>query len=108
MILSNISPPLLGLVDTAVMGHLEAPHYIGAVAVGATVFSFLYIAFNFLRMGTTGLAAQSHGAGDQEGVRLSLQQALLVAFAIAAALLLLQRPIGHLAFRTHRTRSSRC
>jgi MATE family, multidrug efflux pump len=98
MILSNISPPLLGIVDTAVMGHLDSPHYIGAVAVGAVVFSFLYTAFNFLRMGTTGLAAQSYGADDAVGVRSVLLQALLVAFGVAAFLLLLQRPLGHLAF----------
>lgn len=98
MILSNISPPLLGIVDTAVMGHLDSPHYIGAVAIGAVVFSFLYTAFNFLRMGTTGLAAQAHGAGDAASVRLVLLQSLLVASGIATLLLLLQRPLGHLAF----------
>jgi len=98
MILSNISPPLLGIVDTAVMGHLDSAHYIGAVAVGAVVFSFLYTAFNFLRMGPTGLAAQAHGAADTAGVRLVLLQALTVACGIALLLLLLQRPLGHLAF----------
>jgi len=62
LILSNISVPLLGMVDTAVMGHLDEPWYLGAVAVGATIFSFLYTGVNFLRMGTTGLAAQACGA----------------------------------------------
>ncbi len=98
MILSNISPPLLGLVDTAVMGHLDSPHYIGAVAVGSVVFGFLYLAFNFLRMSTTGLAAQAQGAGDESAIRVTLVQGLMVAFAIAIALLVLQRPVGHLAF----------
>jgi MATE family multidrug resistance protein len=97
MILSNVSPPLLGVVDTAVMGHLESPHYIGAVAVGAVVFSFLYTAFNFLRMGTTGVAAQAHGAGDATGVRLALLQSLLIAIGIAVLLIILQRPLGTLA-----------
>ena len=98
MILSNISPPLLGLVDTAVMGHLESPHYIGAVAVGSVVFGFLYLVFNFLRMSTTGLAAQAQGAGDESAIRVTLVQALMVAFAIAIALVVLQRPVGRLAF----------
>ena len=98
MILSNISPPLLGLVDTAVMGHLDSPHYIGAVAVGSIVFGFLYLAFNFLRMSTTGLAAQGQGAGAESAIRVTLVQSLMVACGIAIALVLLQRPLGHLAF----------
>ena len=56
MILSNVSVPLLGMVDTGVMGHLESPTYLGAVAIGGTIFTFLYIGMNFLRMGTTGIA----------------------------------------------------
>jgi hypothetical protein len=55
MILSNVSVPMLGMVDTGVMGHLENASYLGAVAVGATIFGFLYMGFNFLRMGTTGI-----------------------------------------------------
>jgi multidrug resistance protein, MATE family len=98
MILSNISPPLLGLVDTAVMGHLESPHYIGAVAVASVVFGFLYLAFNFLRMSTTGLAAQAQGAGEESAIRVTLVQALMVAWTIALLLVVLQRPLGHLAF----------
>ncbi|MEX2495045.1 MAG: MATE family efflux transporter [Woeseia sp.] len=94
MILSNISVPLLGMVDTGVTGHLEDAAYLGAVAIGATVFGFLYTGVNFLRMGTTGIAAQSFGADDAEGLRTSLGQALIVALAIAFLLLLLQRPIG--------------
>ena len=65
MILSNISVPLLGMVDTGVTGHLEDAVYLGAVAIGSTIFGFLYAGFNFLRMGTTGITAQAHGAGDQ-------------------------------------------
>ena len=55
IMISNVSVPLLGAVDTAVMGRLPGPHYLGAVAVGALVFSFVYAGLNFLRMGTTGL-----------------------------------------------------
>ncbi len=64
IILSNISVPLVGAVDTAVVGHLPEPQSIGAVALGALIFSFLYWGFGFLRMGTTGFVAQAYGAGN--------------------------------------------
>jgi len=60
LILSNITVPLLGLVDTAVVGHLPDSRYLGGVTLGATLFSFLFWGFGFLRMGTTGLTAQAH------------------------------------------------
>lgn len=97
MILSNISVPLLGMVDTGVTGHLESPVYLGAVAIGAMIFSFLYTGMNFLRMGTTGITAQSFGADDNDGLRVSLGQALIVALAVAFALIALQRPLGKIA-----------
>ncbi len=97
MILSNISVPMLGMVDTGVTGHLESSTYLGAVAIGGTIFTFLYFGMNFLRMGTTGIAAQSYGAEDYDGLRVSLGQALIVSFAIALAILLLQVPIGRMA-----------
>jgi MATE family, multidrug efflux pump len=97
MIISNISVPLLGMVDTGVTGHLENAAYLGAVAVGGAVFSFLYTGVNFLRMGTTGIAAQAFGARDDEGVRNSLGQALVVALLIATVLLLLQQPLTRVA-----------
>jgi len=97
MILSNISVPLLGMVDTGVTGHLESSAYLGAVAIGGTIFTFLYMGMNFLRMGTTGIAAQSYGAGDNDGLRVSLGQALIVSLAIAVAILVLQVPIGRIA-----------
>ena len=97
MILSNISVPLLGMVDTGVTGHLESSAYLGAVAIGGTIFTFLYMGMNFLRMGTTGIAAQSYGAGDNDGLRVSLGQALIVSLAIAVAILVLQIPIGRIA-----------
>ena len=62
-ILSNISVPLLGLVDAAILGHLNNPRYLGAVAIGGALLSFLYWGFGFLRMGTTGLVARAMGAG---------------------------------------------
>jgi multidrug resistance protein, MATE family len=97
MILSNITVPLLGLVDTAVMGHLPDPRYLAAVAVGGTIFSFLFLGLNFLRMGTTGLAAQARGAGDGDQARAVLAQALIIALLMAVVLLVLQRPTGRLA-----------
>ena len=97
MILSNVSVPLLGLVDTGVVGHLDSEVYIGAVAIGGTIFSFLYMGMNFLRMGTTGIAAQRFGAQDNDGLRISLGQAVIVAMFIATTVMILQWPIGQLA-----------
>ena len=94
MILSNVSVPLLGMVDTGVVGHLVDPAYLGAVAVGAAIFGVLFTGVNFLRMGTTGIAAQRYGASDDDGLRTALGQALVVALGISLLLLLLQVPIG--------------
>jgi MATE family multidrug resistance protein len=97
MILSNITVPLLGMVDTGVTGHLDSEIYLGAVAIGATIFSVLYTGMNFLRMGTTGIAAQSFGAEDYTALRTSLGQAIIVALSIAAVLIVVRRPIGEFA-----------
>ena len=91
-ILANLTIPLLGAVDTAVVGGLGAAE-IGAVAVGATVFSFLYWGFSFLRMGTAGLAAQAHGAGDAEAALAALLRTAALAAAAGLAIVALQRPI---------------
>ncbi|MGB5354213.1 MAG: MATE family efflux transporter, partial [Woeseia sp.] len=93
MIVSNVSVPLLGMVDTGVTGHLDNAAYLGAVAIGSAVFGFLYTGVNFLRMGTTGIAAQAYGAHDTAGIRKSLGQALVVALLVASLLLLLQSPL---------------
>ncbi|MGI9272444.1 MAG: MATE family efflux transporter [Woeseiaceae bacterium] len=97
MILSNVSVPLLGMVDTGVTGHLGSPAYLGAVAIGATIFGFLYTGMNFLRMGTTGITAQRYGANDNDGLRVSLGQALIVSLLIALTMIALQVPIGRFA-----------
>lgn len=97
MMLSNISVPLLGMVDTGVTGHLENASYLGAVAIGSAIFSMLYISVNFLRMGTTGIAAQQYGANDVEGMRISLGQALIIALLTASILLLFQVPLGNIS-----------
>lgn len=98
IILSNLSTPLLGLVDTAVIGNLGDPALLGAIAVGAMIFSFLYWGFGFLRMGTTGLIAQARGAGDDQEILASLYRALLLAVGIGTAILALQGPLSAVAF----------
>lgn len=97
IVLSNLSVPLLGAVDTAVVGHMPDPAYVGAVAVGATIFNFLYWGFGFLRMGTTGFAAQAYGGGDREELAAVLARALVAAAGLGLALWVLQAPIRHLA-----------
>ena len=98
MILSNLTVPLLGLVDTAILGHLNYAHYLGAVALGAIIFDVLFWAFGFLRMGTTGLTAQAFGAGDLTKTRLLLWQAMTLAIVIGLILVILQKPLFELAF----------
>ncbi|MFB0992514.1 MAG: MATE family efflux transporter, partial [Rhodospirillales bacterium] len=61
IVVTNITIPLLGIVDTAVVGHLPGPHYLGGVAIGSLIFSIIFSSMMFLRMGTTGLTAQSLG-----------------------------------------------
>jgi len=98
VMLSNVSTPLIGVVDTAVVGQIPDPAYIGAVAIGALVFTFVFWAFGFLRMGTTGLTAQALGAQDVDEVAANLGRALLIAVAVGLALIVLQWPIRELAF----------
>jgi len=97
MIFSNVSVSLLGMVDTGVTGHLGNAAYLGAVAIGAAVFTFIYMGMNFLRMGTTGIAAQSFGANDNDGLRAALGQALIVGLLVALTLIVLQVPVGQLS-----------
>ena len=98
IILANASVPLLGLVDTAVIGNVGSITDLGAIAFGALIFSFVYWSFGFLRMGTTGFAAQASGAGDEQEVRAVLGRALLIAVCLGMALILIQWPIGLAAF----------
>lgn len=98
MILSNLTVPILGLVDTAILGHLSHAHYLGAVALGAVIFDVLFWAFGFLRMGTTGLTAQAYGADDLQKTRLLLWQSLTLAIGIGLILILLQKPFFNMAF----------
>ncbi len=93
MIISNVSVALLGLVDTAVVGHLDSAVYLGGVAIGSVVFDFLYWGMGFLRMGTTGFIAQIHGQKDANAMRTTLGQSLLIGFGLAMLILLFQLPI---------------
>ncbi len=97
-IVSNITVPLLGLIDIAITGHLGSASYIGAVAVGGTFFNIVYWLFGFLRMGTGGLTAQAFGAKDSEESSLILSRSLILAMAVAFLLILLQSPIFSIAF----------
>ncbi|MEB0079922.1 MATE family efflux transporter [Pseudomonas sp. CCI3.2] len=97
MILSNISVPLVALVDSAVIGHLPHAHQLGAVAVGATLYTFLAWAMGFLRMGTTGFAAQAAGRNDGAALRQILLQGLLLAMILAVILGVFALPFSHLA-----------
>ncbi|MGO2132448.1 MAG: MATE family efflux transporter [Halomonas sp.] len=93
IILSNITVPLLGVVDTAVVGHLPDARYLAAVTLGATLFSFLYWGFGFLRMGTTGLTSQAAGREDDEAVRNLLGQSLLLAMTLGLLLIIAGSPL---------------
>ncbi len=98
IIVSNLSTPLLGLVDTAVIGNLGDPALIGAIAIGAMIFSFIFWGFGFLRMGTTGLIAQAKGAGDEVEVKATFYRATILAGLISLALIILQKPLSAAAF----------
>jgi MATE family multidrug resistance protein len=99
VMISNVSTPLIGIVDTAIVGHYPNPIYIGAVAVGSLIFTFVFWGFGFLRMGTTGLTAQALGAGDNDELAAGLGRALLIAAGAGLGLILLQWPIREIAFR---------
>lgn len=92
-IVSNITVPLLGLVDVTIVGHLGAAAYIGAIAVGGMMFNVTYWIFGFLRMGTSGMTSQALGRRDFREVTRLLARSLGIAFAVAAALILLQKPL---------------
>ena len=95
-ILSNLTVPLLGMVDLALAGHLDNPNAIGGVTIATTLFNLIYWAFSFLRMGTTGLTAQAHGAEDREAMGRTLGQSLFIALSAALLILLCQTPLAEL------------
>ena len=97
-IISNITVPLLGLVDMILMGHLSSPIYIGAIALGGTIFSILYSFFSFLRAGTTGFTSQSYGEGNHSEISYSLYRSLTVALFASLLILSLQSPIARVSY----------
>ncbi|KQN49143.1 MATE family efflux transporter [Serratia sp. Leaf50] len=97
MIFSNITVPLLGLVDTAVIGHLDSPDYLGGVAVGSMVTSFLFMLLLFLRMSTTGLTAQALGAKDNVLLARAFVQPFMLAMIAGVLIFLFRHPLISLA-----------
>lgn len=95
-IVSNITTPLLGLIDTAIVGHLGSAVLIGAIAVGAGMFNMLYWIFSFLRVGSSGLTAQAFGRGDHRDMSLQLWRALLVGALLGVLLWCLRTPLANL------------
>jgi MATE family multidrug resistance protein len=98
-IVSNITIPLLGMVDLALMGHLNSDIYIGAIALGGVIFNFIYWGFSFLRMSTSGFTAQAFGEKNHTESITILVRALLIALIISTFILLLQAPIAWASFK---------
>ncbi len=103
MIVSSVSVPLVGLVGTGVLGHLDDDVYLAAVAAAVQVFSVLFVGLNFLRMGTTGITAQAHGSLERDpaavtAIRQSLGEATIMAVGLGVLIIILQVPIARGAF----------
>lgn len=98
-IISNITIPLIGMIDLVIVGHLGSEKYIGAIAIGGMIFNFIYWGFSFLRMGTTGFTAQSFGKKDPQESAKILGQSLFISVIGATLLLLLQIPIEYVSFK---------
>lgn len=96
-IVSNVTIPLLGMIDIAIAGRIGDDTTIGALAIGTAIFNFIYWNFAFLRMGTSGLAAQAYGAGDKKATANILGRSMIASIGIALLLLVFNRPIGRLA-----------
>ena len=96
-IVANITTPLLSLVDVAIVGHLGSAVYMGAIAVGGSIFSMLYWLFGFLRFGTSGLTSQALGRGSARQTSLLLQRSLLIALGFGIILITAHYPLGHAA-----------
>ena len=96
-IISNITVPLLGMVDLAIVGHIGNERYIAAIALGGMIFNFIYWNFGFLRMSTSGFTAQAYGAKDRQKIMLTLLRSVSISLLVSLCLLLLQYPIALLA-----------
>ena len=98
IMIANVSTPLIGVVDTIIIGRVPDPALIGSVAIASLIFTFIYWGFGFLRMGTAGLTAQAAGANDQREIRATLARSALLAIIIGLGLITLQYPISELSF----------
>ncbi|MGP1446282.1 MAG: MATE family efflux transporter [Candidatus Limimorpha sp.] len=98
-IISNITVPLLGIVDMMLMGHLDSVVYIGAIGLGGTIFSVLYSFFSFLRAGTTGFTSQAYGAENNVEISYSLYRSLSIALMATLIVLAIQRPVEWLSMK---------
>jgi len=98
-ILANSSAPLVGLVDTWAIGHLPDPAYLAAIGLGSVIFNFIFWAFGFLRMGTTGIIAQARGKNDTEMLIAGIWRSIALALGLGVVLLLAQDLILFLAVR---------
>lgn len=97
IILANASVPLLGLVDTAVIGQMGQTADLAAIALASLIFSFVYWAFSFLRMGTTGFVSQAVGADNRNELHAVVFRTLILGSVIGVALIILQQPIQRIA-----------
>ena len=98
-IISNITVPLLGLVDMVLMGHQDSIAYIGAIGLGGTIFSVMYSIFSFMRAGTTGFTAQAYGANNRAEIAYSLYRSLCIALIATVLVLSLQGPVEWISMK---------
>lgn len=98
-IISNITVPLLGLVDMMLMGHLDSISYIGAIGLGGTIFSVMYSIFSFMRAGTTGFTAQAYGGNDHQEISYGFYRSMGIALIATVLVLSLQQPIEWIAMQ---------
>ena len=98
-IISNITVPLLGLVDMMLMGHLDSVAYLGAIGLGGTIFSVMYSIFSFMRAGTTGFTAQAYGGKDHQEISYAFYRSMCIALMATLIVLTLQRPIEWIAMQ---------
>ena len=97
-IISNITVPLMGLVSTGIVGvDSGSAEVIGALALGVSIFNFIYWNCSFIRMGTSGLTAQAYGAGDFHETTAMLARAVVISLALSAIVLIFQQPLGRLS-----------
>ena len=99
IVISNATVPILGAVDTGVVGQLGLAAPIGAVGIGAIILTGIYWMFGFLRMGTSGMTAQAHGAGERAEVVALLVRALIIGFGLGLCMIALQVPLFWAAFQ---------